>query len=236
VSQAERQSGEDQEGGLKKNLQADEIGNSFQSAFPSMHDHADPPPPRSELFTIPRPVDKESFAPNFVLVEKTPEAAVHTEIAIIPHHKILSRRDNHRPKEIAGGDRPLLQVRIRMNGIRLIDGLIVDEDAFVPNLHLIVGESDCSLDEISRLVLGVLEDDDVPPPRRCKTIDELVHQDMIAYLKSRKHGPGWDLEGLDNESPDDQGQDKGDNDRFCIFPEDGFWFLGPFGHAHLTMI
>jgi hypothetical protein len=121
-----------------------------------------------------------------------------------------------------------------MDDIRLIERGIVDEDAFIPYLQLVIGESNHPLDEIPPLIFRVLEDEDVSPLRGGEMIDELIDQDMISDLESGKHRAGRNLEGLYDEGPDNESQNEGNDDRFCIFSEGRFFLLGPFQVAHLT--
>jgi hypothetical protein len=121
-----------------------------------------------------------------------------------------------------------------MADIGLIERMIVDEDAFISYFQLVVGESDHPLDEISRLIFRVFEDDDIPPLRGSEMIDELIDQDMISDLEGGKHRARRNLEGLYDEGSDNEGQNERNYDRFCIFSEGRFFLLGSFRHAHLT--
>ena len=47
--------------------------------------------------------------------------------------------------------------------VGLFDRLAVDEDLLVPYLDRLAGQADDALDEVALRLVGVLEDDDVPP-------------------------------------------------------------------------
>ena len=58
--------------------------------------------------------------------------------------------------------------------------------------------------------------------RHLHAVDELTDQDMVADLQGRQHGPGGNLEGLDDEGADDQGKNDSNANRLEVLPEDRF--------------
>jgi hypothetical protein len=87
-------------------------------------------------------------------------------------------------------------------------------------LPWIAGKADDAFDEISRLVFGEFEDDDVPASNRAEPIDELVDQEVIANSQRRLHGARRDHEGLKDERANRQSQQDGNDQRFCVLSEE----------------
>jgi len=131
--------------------------------------------------------------------------------------------------------------------VGVVDGLAVDEELLVPDLHRVAPHRDDPLDEVLRFVLGVDEDGDVAAPGLADGDDrvaqvgeldpvaELVHQDVIADLEGRLHGARGDLEGLDDKGADEGGDQDGDDDRLGVLPDlRGFRVRGHDAFVFLT--
>src|SRR3989304_4313082 len=73
-----------------------------------------------------------------------------------------------------------------------------------------IREADDPLDEVPPLIIGILEDDDISPPRgpgaknpgiehgNADSVCNLAPQEMVPNQEGRDHGPGGDLEGLNH--------------------------------------
>src|SRR5439155_870212 len=99
------------------------------------------------------------------------------------------------------------------------------------DLDPVAGRPDDPLDEVSPLVLRVLEHDDVAPvraaearhvprgERHLRTEEEFVHEDVVADEQRVHHRAGRDREGLDHERPDDEGEEDRDPDRLHVLAQ-----------------
>lgn len=93
----------------------------------------------------------------------------------------------------------------------------VDDRPAVDHSERVLGRGDDALDEVLLGVLGVLEDNHVPTLRRQageealvgegqeRAVGGLVHEDVIADEQRRDHRAARDLEGLDHEAAQEQG-------------------------------
>jgi len=107
----------------------------------------------------------------------------------------------------------------------------VDVDRLLPDLHDVPRGSYYTLDEILARVLGKDEDDDVAPfrcgegqdpalrVRYMVPVDELVDEDVVPDQERVLHAARRDLERLQEEGADDQGDDEGDAERLSVLPD-----------------
>ena len=106
--------------------------------------------------------------------------------------------------------------------------MAVHVDALVAHLDLLARQSDDPLDEVALRVFGILEDDDVPAvdllhrqqrplgAAGVRAEHELVDEQMIADEQVRLHRAGRNLEGLDDERPDEQREHDRNDERLEI--------------------
>ena len=170
----------------------------------------------------------------FSRLDEAPVAAVLRVVAVVAHHEVRSRghHDGIAAVEIAAVSRRRGGQRARAH-VGLVQGLAVHVGAVVLDLHRLAAHRDDALDEVSRLVVGVLEDDDVAPARLAEAgqmgigegdlrpVEELVDQDVVADQQGVHHGAGGDGEGLHHEGADDQRQQHRHHDGLAVLAGEG---------------
>jgi hypothetical protein len=99
------------------------------------------------------------------------------------------------------------------------------------DLDDVARHADDALDEVLGRVLGIFEHDDVAVLRVGQgqddlvgegdmgAVEKLVDEQVVADEQGVEHGARGNLEGLDNEGPDDEGQDQGAGQGFNVFPQ-----------------
>ena len=128
-----------------------------------------------------------------------------------------------------------------MRAVRIHHGFVIKVYLLVTNLHNVAGYPD---DPLYKILLGIFrefEDHHIPPLRFCHRdeggvdngeidpIYEFVDEDMISHQEGRLHGARRNLKGLHDKSPNEKGQDNGNQYRFGVFAKDTlFWLNRPF--------
>ncbi len=125
----------------------------------------------------------------------------------------------------------------------------VDARTAVDGFDPVAGDADDTFDEVLLGLLGELEDDDgaarrwkpreqaAVGERDHRSVRELVHEDVVAHFQRGNHRTAGDLERLDHECAQQQGDDDGDEDGLAVFAQltltpagegciDGFFGLG----------
>ena len=118
----------------------------------------------------------------------------------------------------------------------VIEWFVVDQHLFTENLNLVPGKTDDALDKILIRIHGINENDHIAPfgvtdgnqgfvsKGNLNTIQEFVHQDMIAHQKGGFHGARRDLKGLHHKGSNKKRQKNGNDRRLGIFPKYSFFF------------
>src|SRR6185369_3661786 len=159
------------------------------------------------------PVHHQRAPFDLVYRQEAPVTAVLAVVPIVAQDEQLARGndlgdpvvaaalDPEAELGVAGTQRGLQEVHVR-----LVEGLAVDVDDLLADLHLLAGQADDPLDEVSRGLFRVLEDHDVPTLDRLLgqdrvfardergRVDDLVDEQVVADQEVRLHGPGRDLE------------------------------------------
>ena len=179
------------------------------------------------------PVLHHGLAQDVLAGHEAPEAAVVGIVAVVAHHEIGAVGHPDRSEGVAralpGGHGPWVRVDLFGGGNRAA----VDEEPLVPNGDLVARQAHHPLDEILGAVLGVLEDHHVPAfqgprgqeplpgPGQPQAVGELVDDQVVAHVQGGLHGLRGNLEGLDDEGSDDQGQDHGPGERGDVLARQG---------------
>src|SRR5207245_11719958 len=180
------------------------------------------------------PVGQRTPPDEVVGRHETPLPAVETVVSIVAHHEVLALGNRHRAEIVeAGRDAPGIlvdTVRLEQCYVPLVPRL-PHVDHLVDDLERLPGEPDDPLDVILALVLGIAEDHDITPrdlrERQEEALDgirkrreaELVHEDMVPDQKRILHRRARDLERLEQERADEEGEHEGDDRRLRVFEE-----------------
>ena len=134
-------------------------------------------------------------------------------IAVVAHHEVAARWD-HRSVGIGGVGRPIRLADPGVVGreIRLLQLASIDEHLSVSNQEAFAGQADYSLDEVLRVVEGILEDHDVPARRSGEAKVNLGREHVVVVVQRWNHREANDVHGLDGEcdhdvEPDGEQQD-----------------------------
>src|SRR5215813_5996479 len=119
---------------------------------------AEPTPPRPVRLRVPRPVDQEGLAADLLAPHETPVAAVLGVVAVVAHDEVRAGR-HHRG--LAAVEVAAMGRRHGGNGagadVGLFDHVAVQDHAVVDDLDGVAPYGHDALDEVARLVVGVLE-------------------------------------------------------------------------------
>ncbi len=162
-----------------------------------------------------------------------PVAAVLGVVAVVAHDEVGIARDDRGFAAVGVAAVRVLDRACAVGelGVGLDELPAVHEHLAATDLDPVTGRPDDPLDEISLLVLRVLEHDDVAPvrvpearhapvgERQLGAEEELVHEDVIADEQRVHHRTRRDREGLDHEGTDDEGQEDRDPDRLHVLTE-----------------
>src|SRR5262249_46366072 len=193
----------------------------------SAHQAPEAIPAQPVIGAVPRPVDHQRLALDVRDGHGTPEARVVALVPVVTHHEdvVLRHRVGLEVVRVPGGPRP--------GRVRVVPRLAVDEHVAIAYLDGLALGGDDALDEVLGAILRPDEDDDVArlrladprqlPERYLRqrdlqagSVDELVHQDVIADLERRQHGSRWNLEGLHDERADGQREQQRDAERLGV--------------------
>src|SRR5215471_13712236 len=120
---------------------------------------AEPAPAEPVGLRVPRPVDHERLAPDLLALDEAPVAAVLGVVPIVAHHEVRPRGDE---QCLARVEIPAVGGRGVAEGPRshvwLVEEPAVQPHAVVTHLDGIATDRDDALDEVTRLVVGILED------------------------------------------------------------------------------
>jgi len=176
---------------------------------------------------VPGPVDDPGLAADLFPVDEAPEAGIVGFVAVVAHDEVFSRRHGDGAEIVPAG----LDGRARVLDVGFVELLSVAVDFLVAHFEHVARDADDALDEVLGRVLGILEDDDVAGlgigerqddlvgEGDMGAVEEFVDEQMVADQQRVKHGARRDLEGLDHEGADDQGQDQGHGQGFQIFQQ-----------------
>ena len=115
-----------------------------------------------------------------------------------------------------------------MDDVRFIEGLAVYEDLLIHKLQMVARQTDDTLHEMRMILVGIFENDDVAAlevavrkkffvPMPAAAEDEFVDEEMITDKQGALHRRGRNLEGLDDETCTEEGENYGHQERFEIF-------------------
>src|SRR5919106_3321434 len=128
----------------------------------------EPPPPQPVPVAVPRPVDQEGLALDLVPTDEAPVAAVLRVVPVVAHDEVRVWRHLRglAAVGVAAVERAAVPGEQRgVLDVGLGEPLPVDVDVVAPDEDLVAWGADDALDEVTLLVLGVPEHDDVPPGR-----------------------------------------------------------------------
>jgi hypothetical protein len=131
-----------------------EIGPELMKYFPESVE-TDP-----AVYSIPRPVNHKCFAFDLIDVEKSPEPAVLTVLAVIAHHEQMFR-GNDNGSEIVAWDESIILWRFGVPNVFFFIKLVVYINFLSPDLKNISGYPDHTFDEITAFIFWVFENDDL---------------------------------------------------------------------------
>src|SRR5712691_8829166 len=149
---------------------------------------------------VPRPVNQESLAADLLAPDESPVPAVLGVVPIVAHNEVRALRHHERiaPVQIAAMARGHGRDGAGPD-VGLVDEAAVEYDPVVLHLHGVAPDPDDALDEVTALVVRVLEHDDVavvrlPQPgqvhvreRQLCAVEELVHEDVVADQQRVHH-------------------------------------------------
>jgi hypothetical protein len=112
------------------------------------------------VYSIPRPVNHKCLTFDLVNVEKSPEPAVLTVLAVIAHHEQVLWGNDNGPEIVAWGESIILW-HSGVPDVLFFIKLVVDIDFLSPDLKNISGYPNHTFDEITAFIFWVFENDDL---------------------------------------------------------------------------
>jgi len=192
-------------------------------------DHIEGTPPVG-----PGPVNHEGLPFNGRLGNEAPEPAVIAVIPIVAHDQVPAFGDCDRPVIVLGAGINSVCRTFGVHAVIIRVGSIVDEELFINYLHLVARNPYDALNKIFARIHRIDKDYDITTVGRgygdngladegeLHPVYEFIHQYVVAYEEGRLHGTGRNLEGLNYERSDEQGQQNGDGRGLGIFPQGAF--------------
>lgn len=182
---------------------------------------------------IPRPIDDKGLALDLGEVDESPKARIEAMVAVVSHDEVGIFRNGDRA-EVIPIRHGVRRTVVLVDGVRFVLFPAVQVKFFILHLDGVSRKPHDPFDEIFRLIFREAEDDDVasmrlPDRNQCHvgkgetdSIDEFVHQDMIADVQRRNHRARRNLKRLHDERPDHQCQNDGDDQGFGVLPNRRF--------------
>jgi hypothetical protein len=150
------------------------------------------------------PIAENGFAVNKALGNETPASAIVARISVVTQNKILAGRHNCFPERLV-----VLEFRFQ---IWLRNPNSIHVHNAVPDLYLIPGNTQDSLDERFVAVLGIPEDDDISSSDIFEPVNKAIDEYPLLVHQARLHAGSLNLDRLDNEDHNKNGYGKSKED------------------------
>ena len=149
------------------------------------------------------PDPEPCFGEELILrnIEGVPCTRIARVITVVAHHEVRILGDNDRSEVLATGSFPQVGLVERLGGV-------IDINLAVPDLDLLTGETDNSLNKRLFLVVGELEEDDLASLGISEDVGKPAAQINVIDLERVLHRTGDNFSLDDDELVDESGEDK----------------------------